>query len=311
MQHPSRIALRMAAVLLAIVPLVAHAAANELRYADRLTPLLDSAGGHEIGIVSPAAPLVVKSESNGYVEVAITGWSPAGGDRYLFKDVGLRITEAVLDEEGLKNRTGGASKEDDYGSDWQNATFTGWIAGGDVTDSLDKIWSAAGDIYFSHCTRCHSLRRPGDFTANQWPQALKVMTVRAGLTPAEAALVTALLQTHAKDQHVEDAFTAAAKQQPETVAAQAGLTVTPQLVARGGELFKSDNCFACHGDDAKTPAAPAYPKLAGQTVDYLYKQLLDFKSGLRLNDPDGVMKSAAEPLAEDDLKALAAWIAAQ
>ncbi len=278
-------------------------------YAAALTSLDDAAGGTAIASVMPSTPLTVTDRKNGYLRVEVHGWSPAGGDRYLFRAVGQRINEVVLTDGGLKYRKGGATKEDDYGSNWQDATVTGWIAEKDTTADLNSIWKKAGDIYFSHCTRCHSLHRPGEFTANQWPPTLKVMTARADLNGNEAALVTMLLQIHGKGQKVVDAFakaatTAEGTQAPETP----GIEGTPALAAKGANLFKQDNCSACHGGDAKTPIMPDYPKLAGQSAGYLVKQIMDFRTGKRTNDPGQAMKAAVGPLSEDDIKAIAYWL---
>lgn len=308
--YRGRLILAVIALLLAAtVPALADSA--ETIHAATLTKLLASAGGEAIGDLSPATPLTVKSHKDGFAEVEVSGWSPAGGDRYLFKDVGLRIPRLVLTEDGLKARTGGESKEDDYESEWQQATVTGWVAEKDTVATLDPVWAAAGDLYFSRCTRCHSLRRPGDFTANQWPQALKVMTVRAGMTPAQAALVTVLLQTHGKDQHVEDSFTKEVASKPVVAAPAASAAVAvaaPEQVAKGGDLFKSANCFACHGEDARTPVMPEFPKLAAQNAAYLLKQLQDFKSGTRSNDANSAMRDTLKTLSDADLQALAAWL---
>lgn len=286
------------------------AADNPVVYAATLTSLGGAAGGAAIGTVMPSTPLTVSGRKNGFLKVTIRGWSPAGGDRYLFRAVGQRINEVVLTDNGLKYRKGGAKKEDDYGSNWQDATVTGWIAKKDTTPDLNGIWKKAGDIYFSHCTRCHSLHRPREFTANQWPPTLKVMTKRAGLNRDEAALVTMLLQVHAKDQSVNDAFAQAAATAKGTqqTAKTPEIKDTPEMAAKGAELFKQDNCSACHGDDAKTPIMPDYPRLAGQSAGYLLKQLTDFKSGKRTNDPNQAMRGAVGALSEDDARAIAYWL---
>ncbi len=45
---------------------------------------------------------------------------------------------------------------------------------------------------------------------------------------------------------------------------------------------KSATCAACHNADGNSTIAQ-YPKLAGQSADYLLKQLQDYKSGTRAN----------------------------
>ena len=70
---------------------------------------------------------------------------------------------------------------------------------------------------------------------------------------------------------------------------------------------KAAACGACHGRDGNSGVAN-YPKLAGQSPEYLYKQMMDFKSGARL---DAVMPAQVSGRSEQDLKDIAAYYAAQ
>ncbi|MCB1915167.1 MAG: cytochrome c4 [Rhodocyclaceae bacterium] len=66
-------------------------------------------------------------------------------------------------------------------------------------------------------------------------------------------------------------------------------------------------CAGCHMADGNS-MLPANPKLAGQVEEYLYKQLVDFKSGDRASPVMGAMVAT---LSEDDMKDLAAYFAGQ
>ncbi len=70
--------------------------------------------------------------------------------------------------------------------------------------------------------------------------------------------------------------------------------------AKGKE--KSGACMACHGPDGNS-AVPLYPKIAGQSNNYLIDQLHAFKNGTR-NDP--IMSPMAKPLNDQDILDLAA-----
>ena len=70
---------------------------------------------------------------------------------------------------------------------------------------------------------------------------------------------------------------------------------------------KSATCAACHSADGNS-ANPQYPKLAGQSADYLLKQLQDYKSGARANP---IMAGMVAPLSPQDMEDLAAYFAAQ
>lgn len=78
--------------------------------------------------------------------------------------------------------------------------------------------------------------------------------------------------------------------------------------ADGAALFKSKTCFSCHGQDAKTPIMPMYPKLAGQSADYALNQMKDIKSGARNNGQTAAMKGIMAMVSEDEMKAIAEWL---
>ena len=76
-------------------------------------------------------------------------------------------------------------------------------------------------------------------------------------------------------------------------------------VAEGKKLAQT-TCVACHGQDGNTPAAPGYPKLAGQYSDYLQKALSDYQSGARKNP---IMGAIAQPLSKSDIENVSAYFA--
>jgi len=70
---------------------------------------------------------------------------------------------------------------------------------------------------------------------------------------------------------------------------------------------KSAMCVACHGADGNS-LVTMYPKLAGQSANYIAKQLADFKSGARV---DPVMVGMVAALSATDMDDLAAYYAVQ
>ena len=77
----------------------------------------------------------------------------------------------------------------------------------------------------------------------------------------------------------------------------------------GAALYTAKGCMACHGPDAKTSIMPAYPNLAGQNAEYLLAQMIDIKSGARNNGQTAVMKGIVAAMSDDELGALAKYIA--
>lgn len=93
-----------------------------------------------------------------------------------------------------------------------------------------------------------------------------------------------------------------------------GKVENPQLVAAGKRIFEDGNttsgvpaCAGCHQPDAA--GNERFPRLAGQHQAYILQELTDLKSGLRANDRGRVMRAVAERMTEDEMKAVAEYLA--
>ena len=69
-------------------------------------------------------------------------------------------------------------------------------------------------------------------------------------------------------------------------------------------------CFQCHGPNGKG-IEPHFPAITGQSSAYISSQIAAWKSGTRANDPVGLMKSVADKLSADQVKAVSAFLANQ
>ncbi len=76
--------------------------------------------------------------------------------------------------------------------------------------------------------------------------------------------------------------------------------------AKAGQA-KAAACGACHGMDGNS-TDPQYPKLAGQSEQYIVSQLMRFKSGTRQN---AIMQGMASTLAPQDMHDVGAYFASQ
>ncbi|MGA8147419.1 MAG: c-type cytochrome [Gallionellaceae bacterium] len=72
-------------------------------------------------------------------------------------------------------------------------------------------------------------------------------------------------------------------------------------------------CFGCHGIRGKgdAPTSSMFPVIGGQQKEYIRKQLMDFRSGIRTNSPAGIMNLMAKLLTDEEIDALADYISAQ
>jgi len=66
---------------------------------------------------------------------------------------------------------------------------------------------------------------------------------------------------------------------------------------------KTEICAGCHGEDGNA-AAPIFPKLAGQQLSYLEKQLKAFRSRERV---DPTMNAMTQSLSDSEIKDIAAY----
>ncbi len=86
-----------------------------------------------------------------------------------------------------------------------------------------------------------------------------------------------------------------------------GIAVLAAAVGPTAIAAKSESCAHCHGTDGNSSSG-AYPKLAGQTKEYLFKQIMAFKTGVRTNP---MMSSSVGILTEQDAADLAEYFSSQ
>lgn len=85
------------------------------------------------------------------------------------------------------------------------------------------------------------------------------------------------------------------------------------LYERGDAARGIEPCIACHGPAGEGIAGlgAAAPRVGGQEWRYLEKQLLDWRSGERRNSRDAVMNRVTRGLSDEELRALADYLAGQ
>lgn len=101
----------------------------------------------------------------------------------------------------------------------------------------------------------------------------------------------------------------AAETAPEAAPVAAAPAAAP--ASDGAALYAAKTCNACHGADGNTTIMPTYPKIGGQGVDYLVAQMKDIKSGARSNAQSAVMKGIVANVSDEEMQAIAEWLASQ
>jgi len=132
----------------------------------------------------------------------------------------------------------------------------------------------------------------------------------AGFRPAAfgsaLALALALSTTAVMAQEAPAPAAAASAAAPAAAPASVAEAAVKPGDAAAGQA-KAAVCGACHGMDGNSADAQ-YPKLAGQSEQYIVRQLTDFKSGQRQNP---IMLGMATPLSVQDMHDLGAYFASQ
>jgi cytochrome c553 len=81
----------------------------------------------------------------------------------------------------------------------------------------------------------------------------------------------------------------------------------PELSQAGAQAAAGRRCASCHGDDYAGTKATA--RIAGQREEYLIKALNEFKSGQRSGGGRAAMAEVSYPLSEEEIYALAHYLA--
>jgi len=95
---------------------------------------------------------------------------------------------------------------------------------------------------------------------------------------------------------------------------QPGQVQAPQLIALGKALFEDGNtgsgvpaCVGCHQEDGA--GNERYPRVAGQHQAYTIDQMMHFKNGTRTNDRIKMMRTVAERMTDEEVRAVAEYLA--
>lgn len=86
----------------------------------------------------------------------------------------------------------------------------------------------------------------------------------------------------------------------------AGISVTAQGATNGAEIAAEKGCAACHGNAGQGQPAAVIPRLAGQSVEYMVRQLKAFASGERKNT---IMQAQVQGMSPEDMHTVSSYYA--
>jgi cytochrome c553 len=79
-----------------------------------------------------------------------------------------------------------------------------------------------------------------------------------------------------------------------------------QVLVTGQDSSKAPACASCHGKDLR--GVDAIPSIAGRSPSYIFRQLHEFKIGVRAGPGAGLMKDNVANLDQGDMIAIAAYL---
>jgi len=98
--------------------------------------------------------------------------------------------------------------------------------------------------------------------------------------------------------------------------APAGGFVSEDKRALGEKVYRGGNhdsgvpaCIACHGPTGAGDPMGGIPMLSGQRIPYTEAQLKAFRSGMRANDRNGMMRGSAHDLTDAEIEAVSEYVA--
>ncbi|MCL6268468.1 cytochrome c4 [Sansalvadorimonas sp. 2012CJ34-2] len=174
--------------------------------------------------------------------------------------------------------------------------------------------AAAGKGKVALCTACHgptgvSIAPNFPHLAGQGERYLtkQITDIKSGARPVPEMIG---MTDNLSEQDIEDIAAFYASQTAPTGQATESSIEIGQKLYRGGDIDKGiAACTACHSPTGKGNDLAKFPMLAGQSPEYLAKQLRDFREGDRVNDGDSrIMRDTAEKLSNKQIDALASYI---
>jgi cytochrome c553 len=139
-------------------------------------------------------------------------------------------------------------------------------------------------------------------SANYLAKQLKEFKSGDRKDPVMAGMVAGLSE---EDMYDLAAFFAVQESKPGT---GEGSEIGQKLYFSGDAAKGVTACIACHGVNGKGMKQAGFPSIAGQSNDYLKKQLGMFRDGSRNNDTNGIMRNIAIKLSDADIEELAKYM---
>lgn len=124
-----------------------------------------------------------------------SGWVMEGNEYILFYNNEERIKLLKIEEGYISQYEVIDTKKDSYDVVWKHVSLKFQIGTQEsvLGNKSENIWTNEEELYL-RCGSCHKAHEAEEYTINQWPNVLKTMAGRAGLSPEEIIEVGNYLQ---------------------------------------------------------------------------------------------------------------------
>jgi len=229
----------------------------------------------------------------------------------------LSVSFSNLNAKNIKQRVEGQSGKEEAEQPGENSSISlGLNANETSNEEVD------GSHYVLNCSECHGF--DGNSLSQEWPNIAGLnqqyiirqlddfkkgkrinpeMTLIVREFPSSKEL-TSLAKFFSKQKMVN-------KNTPESINNHefVDLKIGEEIFTGKRVEYGIPACSACHGKDGMGDEAGKYPRLAGQNMDYIIKQMELFRSKKRANDNPPQMRGIAGQMDDEDIASVAAYIA--
>jgi cbb3-type cytochrome c oxidase subunit III len=181
-----------------------------------------------------------------------------------------------------------------------------------VTSALQAGDATAGKNKSMLCSTCHGAE--GISIAPNWPNlagqhekylAKQLTNYRDG---DRQNAQMAPMAMNLSDEDIADlaAFFASLPAEESKPVSEDFVSLGEEIYTRGADGVMA--CIACHGPTGKGLNDAGFPKLTGQKIEYSITTLKEFREGKRNNDMNGMMRSIAKAMTDEQIEAVSNYV---
>jgi cytochrome c553 len=182
-----------------------------------------------------------------------------------------------------------------------------------ATPVLAEGNAEAGQTKSAPCVACHGVG--GNSTNPEWPRLAgqhrdyTVAQLKAFKSGARSNPLMSPMAAPLTDQDIEDLAAYFATGTPQGGETEPSKLELGQKIFRGGDTKNNvAACTGCHGPRGSGNPAAKYPLIRGQQATYVASQLRAYKTATRKTDPNGIMRTVAAGLSDEQIDAVASYI---